>query len=364
MPSHLIDSLVQVPPPSDATSKLKRQLREIRVKIIAVVSITLFVIICSASFALGQAAPAPDQMGTIDATNVTCPGVGLRATACFALDIACPNIPNYTAFVKIIEPKNPVGAIIFTIGGLVNDLYENYTYGTIALEGVLNSHFTVVELTYGNPFSNGPGWQHDVNGLGVRVAACRYATVAQWVYNNVARGPLCATGSSAGGELIGQGLAHYGLGNYLAFAEITSGPPFQRVDYACINDVKIETEYCSGANVGMGVGYTNAISFVDPAYPGPWCSSSLKTGSKQYQQQFLDDSVTSPDAELSYPNTKVRFLFGGLDTSSAIRQGLDYQSKILQPTTYACVKDAPHSIPDVLDGAQKIASDLITNCHH
>jgi len=27
------------------------------------------------------------------------------------------------------------------------------------------------------------------------------------------------------------------------------------------------------------------------------------------------------------------------------------------------VKDAPHSIPDVLDGAQTIAADLIKNCH-
>ena len=106
------------------------------------------------------------------------------------------------------------------------------------------------------------------------------------------------------------------------------------------------------------------VNFVDPAYPGPWCSSSLQTGSKLHQQVFLNDSVTSPDGVLTYPNTTVRFLFGGLDNSSAIRQGLDYRSKIVQPTTFACVKDAPHSIPDVLDGAQTIAADLITNCHH
>lgn len=323
--------------------------------------ILLFV---SALYVVAQDAAPPDQMGTINATTVACPSGGLTATACYALDIACPNIPNYTAYVKIIAPASPVGAVIFTNGGLVTDIYENYTYGTVALQDVLNANYTVVELTYGTPFSNGPGWQHNANGQGVRVAACRYATVVQWVFNNVATGPLCATGSSAGGQLISEGLAHYGLGSYLTFAEITSGPPFNRVDHACINDVKPQLEFCSGANVGMGVGYKNAVNFVDPAYPGPWCSTSWQTHTTKYQQQFFTDSVTSADATLSYPNTKVRFLFGGLDDSSAIRQGLDYRSKIVQPTTIGCVKDAPHSIPDVLDGAQRIASDLITNCHH
>ncbi len=43
--------------------------------------------------------------------------------------------------------------------------------------------------------------------------------------------------------------------------------------------------------------------------------------------------------------------------------GMNYQSQFIQPTTDGCVKDAPHSIPDVLDGAQTIAADLIAKCH-
>src|SRR6202011_1602041 len=108
---------------------------------------------------------------------------------------------------------------------------------------------------------------------------------------------------------------------------------FGRVDHACINNVKPAVEYCSGATVRMGVGSKNAINFIDPAYPGPWCSTSLQSGSTQYEQQFLHDSVTSPDAVLSYPNTKLRFLFGGLDTSSAIRQGINYQLHITTSTS-------------------------------
>jgi len=314
---------------------------------------------------LGSFAAAQDPLGTIKASPVSCPATGLRASACYALDISCPAIPDYTAYVKIIAPsRRSLGTVIFTSGGDVNALYEAYKYGSSAVRSVVNAKYTAVELTFGEPFSTGPGWQHDAGGKGVRAASCRYATVVQWIYNNQAGGaPLCATGNSAGGEIIGEGLAHYGLGNYLTSAEITSGPPFSRVDYACIDNVAPAIEYCSGANVRMGVGMTNAIDYVDPAYPGPWCSTALQTHSTQDQQLFLDESVTSPDAVLSYPSTKIHFLFGGLDTSSAIRQGLNYQSRIAQQTTYACVADAPHSIPDVQDGAQTIAADVINNCH-
>lgn len=312
---------------------------------------------------LGSSASAQDQMGTIKATTVECPKSGMTATACYSLDITCPEMPDYTAYVKIIEPVHPRGTVILTTGGDVSSIYEAYTYGPVTIQNLLNARLTAVELTYGIPFSHGKGWQWDAGGAGVRAASCRYATVVQWVYEKMIGLPLCATGNSAGGQLISEGLAHYQLGDYLSFAEITSGPPFERVDHACINTVAPEVEYCSGAKVRMGVGMTNAVDFVDPAYPGPWCSTSLQTGSTQYEQQFLYDSVTSPDAELSYPRTRIHFLYGGLDTSSAARQGLDYQSKIRTPTSYSCVADAPHSIADALDGAEQIASDIIASCH-
>jgi hypothetical protein len=281
------------------------------------------------------------------------------------LDITCPNIPDYTAYVKIIAPANPVGAVIFTTGGDGTLLYETFAkYGSATVNNVVAANYEAVELTWGAPFSNGPGWEHDVNGQGVRAAACRFAMVVQWVSQQIAGVPLCATGNSAGGQNISEGLAHYNLGNFLTFAEITSGPPFNRVDHACIDDVPPAVEYCSGADVGMGVGKTNAVNFIDPAYPGPWCSSSMPpTQSTQHQQQFQNDSVTSPDAVLNYPKTTLRFLYGGQDLSSAINQGENYRSQISSTTSVGCVADAPHQMPDVQDAAEMIASDLIANCH-
>jgi len=302
------------------------------------------------------------QTGPVVATQVTCPTSGLPGTSCFSLDISCPNIPNYTAYVKMITPANPVGTVIFGTGGAGTDLYETSASAPVAIKNVFDANYEVVELTFGAPFSSAPGWQHDANGLGVRSAGCRYAMVVQWLAQQTPSVPLCATGNSAGGALIGEGLAHYGIGQYLSFAEITSGPPFTQVDQACSPDVPQPGEYCSGADIGMSVGVSDATNYIDPAYPGPWCSQGV-LGSTQNQQQFQNDSITSNDAVLSYPKTKINFLFGGLDGSSAIRQGLYYQSRITSPTSFGCVQDAPHDIPQVPDGAQTIAVDLIANCH-
>jgi hypothetical protein len=325
--------------------------------------VKLALIVVVLSFGSFAAAQTTDPIGTIQASRINCPSKGLQGTACYALDIICQGIAEYTAYAKIITPSRPVGTIIFTSGGDSNYIYEEYLNGTVAVQNVVNANYEAVELTYGLPFSNSPGWQHDVNGSGIRAASCRYATVVQWVYNQSAGAPVCATGNSDGAQMIGEGLAHYGLGNYLRFVEMTSGPPISRVDYGCIDNVEPAVEYCSNVVTGMGTGVQNAVNYVNPAYPGPWCSSSLLTHSTEHESQFLNDSVTSPDAVLDYPNTTVRFLFGGRDTSAAIRQGLNYQSQIAQPSGYACVKDATHSVPDSRDGAQTIAADLIANCH-
>ena len=50
---------------------------------------------------------APDQLGTIRDALIACPSIGLKATACYALEIACPKMPDYTAYAKIVAPPDP-----------------------------------------------------------------------------------------------------------------------------------------------------------------------------------------------------------------------------------------------------------------
>ena len=72
--------------------------------------------------------------------------------------------------------------------------------------------------------------------------------------------------------------------------------------------------------------------------------------------------MMAPDAVFSYPNTFVKFLYGGNDSSSAANQGQIWGSAITTAKASSCVADAPHGIPNVLDGAQQIANDILTYC--
>jgi hypothetical protein len=65
---------------------------------------------------------------------------------------------------------------------------------------------------------------------------------------------------------------------------------------------------------------------------------------------------------LNYPNTNIKFLFGSLDTNAAPRQGSAYQSAITSTTTSGCVVGAPHDLPDDLNGAHQVATDMISYC--
>jgi hypothetical protein len=324
--------------------------------------IFFFVVVCATTLVLAQ---APDSLGTIQSSSTTCQGRTNGGT-CFALEVSCPQLPDYTTYLKVLDPTVPVtGTAVFVTGGGTTDLLELRPFGPVVVRQLLNSGYRIAEVTYGAPFNlNELGWETDANGAGVRAAACRFATVLQWVHDNFldAGTPLCAAGNSAGAELIGQSLAHYGAGDVLAFAELSSGPPYGRLDYACENTQPVITSPCSGVRSGLGVQPGTAMKFIDPAYPGAWCSSSYANHSKLHDAQFVNDSVTSPDAVLSYPNTFVNFVFGQLDTTSAIRQGLLYEAAITSAHAMACAVGVTHEMEDSMAGAKQVAADMIAHC--
>jgi hypothetical protein len=329
---------------------------------------TIFKALCPLvllAVAVLHAQAVPDSLGSIQSSPIACQG-HLTGATCYALDISCPQLPDYTAYVKIFEPTVAVaGTVLFVSGGNGTDLLERRIYGPLVLQKILPNGYRSVELTYGFPFNlNELGWQTNANGAGVRAASCRFATVIQWVHDNFlnAGTPLCTSGNSAGAQLEGESMAHYGSADIVAFAELSSGPPFGRVDYACENTQAVATSPCSSARDSLAVQPATSVKYIDPAYPGAWCSSAYSTHSTAHQAQFQIDSITIGDSLLSYPNTFVNFLFGQGDTTSAIRQGLLYQGAITSSTATECVAGAGHTVEDYLPGAQQVAADIIRYC--
>jgi hypothetical protein len=316
--------------------------------------------------AVSLTAEPPGTLGSALATSIACPSSTISGT-CYQVAISCPSIIDFNGYVKVTHPTGtPLGTVAFSTGGNGTTLYETFQYGTTTLNDVLQGGYTVAQISWAGPFNpNQPkGWQTGPGGI--RAVSCRYATIAQWIYTNIhlanKSAPFCATGNSGGAEVIGLALAHYGLGSIFAMVEPTSGPPFARQDWAC-DCLQPSTSNPCGIQQGYCVGLEDAQNFVDPAYTSPVsCSYEVQNLVTTYDPIFLNDSVLSPDAVLNYPNTFVNFLYGTLDTSTAPNQGHLWEEAITSSKAESCVAMAPHNMPDSLEGAQQIASDLLQYC--
>jgi hypothetical protein len=301
------------------------------------------------------------QLGSISDVNIaTCPP-GSVPGVCYGLTVSCPAVADVHANFELSQASNPIGTMVLTSGGNGTSLWEADVYGPYAIDNLLNAGYSVVQIVWLPPY----GWQ--VGPGGMVAVACRPATLINWIYNNIhqngASAPMCAAGTSSGAEQIGLGMARYGLSSILAMAELISGPPFSREDYACECNQPDLPDPCNNSTLPQCLGAGDAIRFVDPVYSSPICSQATKSQSTKNQAAFLLDSILSPDARLNYPDTYVHFVFGGLDTSLSPVMGQEYQQAITSRTGLACVASAPHELLSVLAGAQQVSNDLISGCH-
>jgi hypothetical protein len=303
----------------------------------------------------------PDALGTATGTSVACQAHGISGGECWSVALTCPNVNAVTANVKVLVPTGTsLGTVVMTAGGGDASYYEFAPgYGSYIVTNVVAEGFTVAETQF--PATSN-GWLQGPAADGPRSLACLYSTLVEWIYQNVQQSstttPFCATGESGGAAAISYSLSHYGLGAIYNMVELDSGPPFGRIDYGCLCNGKSPVSPCGTRNKACyGVGST-AMNLTEAAYGNTDCANKVSTDDTLWDH----DSVSSPDASYSYPSTDVHLLFGGLDTSSAVPQGLLFANQIKTQKEIGCVADAAHDITQVLDGANQIVSDLGTYC--
>jgi hypothetical protein len=344
-----------------------------------------------------------DPLGTISSGSgeIPCPtfGGGLTASdgtmACYQLNTICDQAAPYSVYLKVNAPASSVGTVIFGTGSGGSALYDfampeffytdsngvNTNGGLAVVQNIFNAGFTTVQVSFGSPFNNAAG---AVNGWlqgpgGVRHLACRYATVANWTYQNIHNSsttePFCATGNSGGSGAIGYALSEYGLNSIFTGVELTSGPVMTRLDVGCSPPGTLNyggTTACANPPTDMSYspGASGTASIIDTAYQSvgsttPTLCSDGVTGANQNNfLRFESDSIDfSPSKSPALPisGTRINLVFGGLDSSNAVPQG-EWWWKSVGPTpTQNCVADAPHAIPAAAsgDGATQIVNDLL-----
>ncbi len=310
--------------------------------------------------AVALAGTGIDATGMVTSASMSC-GAGVNGT-CYALTITCPNVATFSAQLKVLQPTvAPVGTILLSTSSGGNQYYDvAYNFGALVVSNLTAAGFTTAEVGFTggtNGWLQGPG--------GPRALSCRFVSVAQWVYANIHNSnqaaPYCLHGVSGGGGAISYGLAHFGLDTIVAMAEVASGPPFGRVDYGCLcNQGPMSTELttCPNAQPITPCYQAGPKALLDASYGDSRCTDENQGDASL----FYSDSVASADANVNFPKTDVEFIYGGLDTSSAVPLGLDYAMLVQSKHEFKCVPNAPHTIPDNMDGATQISTDLITMC--
>jgi hypothetical protein len=315
-----------------------------------------------------------DTLGNVSSSNtVSCTDVGadsgVAGSTCYQLNVSCPDVSDETVDLKVNTAPVPLGTVLFTAGGGGLTWYDQeFTHGADAINQVIAANFTTVQMVFETP----PGFPSNLTPAGwlsgpggVRKLACRWATAAKWVHDNMlaSNTAFCSTGNSGASGAMGYAISQYGMEATFNFLEMTSGPPMARIDQGCL---------CNTTPVSTPCGQTlsacyqvDANMFLDPAYASTICSSAETTHSTSNQDTFINDSVLSPDANLVFPDVNIHFVFGGRDTGSAPPQAMQWMQAISAkgPISGECVADAPHALADALDGANKIANDVIAMCH-
>src|SRR5260370_11125385 len=148
-----------------------------------------------------------DPVGTTSTSTpngvITCPTFsdGLPGATCYQIKTSCDQVDDFTAYLKVNPPSGtPKGTVIFETGSGGTPLYDNspeffYTDsggvntngGLAVVKGVSDAGYTTVQVSFGDPFDKSAavanGWLQGAGG-GPRLA-CRYSTVADWVYQHI-----------------------------------------------------------------------------------------------------------------------------------------------------------------------------------
>lgn len=333
-----------------------------------------------------------DTLGSVSnvQTVTPCPADsngGLSAGTCYSMTVTCDAIAPITAYLKVNPASAPVGTVLFLIGSGGSGLYDSnpaWQYGYLTVETVNNNNYNTVQVSFGAPFTTTQpnGWLQGPGG--VRRLACRYATVADWIYNHPtninltnAPVPFCATANSGGSGALAYAALEYGLAGSVtktaefAMIEPTSGPVMSRLDQGCIcnaSNPPVGGDVCD-PTVHYSMCYTpSEAQIIDSAYQTAGqanqptlCSDGLTGTVATNSNRFISDSILWQTSKtlLSPKVTKQNARFGALDTTTAVPQGVSWMDAFGSAPAQACSLNASHDIPSDMGGAMDIANDIL-----
>jgi len=196
-------------------------------------------------------------------------------------------------------------------------------------------------------------WYSSINTqLGQLAAACRPATVINWLKLHYPAGEFNVIGTSNGGAAIAYALADYGLAPFIRTAAIVSGPPFMEISKGCENVT--------------GYAYNlKAKQMVDTAYSFS-SNGPCVQGNRQWEPTWNGNSVENGFV-FNYPSTSVHIFIGASDNDFIQNRGTDYfdllQNSGQQSLQFHLIPRMGHDIAVSQEGLDALLASLTHSTH-
>ncbi len=280
---------------------------------------------------------------------------------CYELEVVCSQVTESECLMlRVVNPSTQVpsrGTIMFMSGGGGTGAWDSGAEPRRILGELRASGFRTVILQWVGGWLTSPrGWH-----LGQGRLACRPATAARWIYDNLhtqsASTAFCATGTSGGAAQAGYMIAQYGLADILSAVVLAGGPPMSRIDLGCLkydptNQPHWYEDDGSAGTIDRGFGY----------FGTGHCTSSNWSFGKRFQEA----SLAYGDWQYNYPRTMVWFLFGEQDRTAGVGQGLFYHQRLLAEGSplvrLNVVPNTPHNAQSSPAGANMIRDIMLNEC--
>jgi pimeloyl-ACP methyl ester carboxylesterase len=281
--------------------------------------------------------------------------------ACYQLSVSCPGVAQTEELtLKIGEPMgDPIsGSVLFATGWDGTYYWDSADQTAVIIQNLRAAGYRTIQMKWAH------NWFKSRTGLteGMAKLACRPATVAQWVYQQLHGRendrPFCAVGHSNGASQFGYAVTQYGEYDLFSAVIFESGPNWSRIDSACLHDDPVNQALFADQDerntIDWGFGFENNGS------------GACAQKNRILRSNFRSASLAFGSWPYSYPELKIGFIFGGDDSSTTAAQGMYYHDLLIASqtpnVTLKVVPGAPHFVTETPEGTQAIEDTIIELC--
>lgn len=304
--------------------------------------------------------PAALPLGTLKlntGADPTCPPI----FTCQRFAVRCPGTGSVDGFMATAPATaTTVGVVVFYSGTLGTEYWSGESAMALSrLDALRGDGFEVIQVRWTAGWLVAPAGQT----LGPALLACRPATVAKWIHDQVyvplnLHPPLgacgyCLTGNSGGASQIAYALAFYGLDGLVNAAVPTSGPVHAALTKGCLLSPGYEYQRTQAQTIDKSYGYVSPPQGLgpcvthDPSWTPVWNADSVDLGGTDYL----------------YATTRIEIIIGGLDDSRAPAHAQDFDQALASAGTpylkLTLVAQMGHQITNSVGGLNALQAALL-----